>query len=154
MSRSFRTLTPDEPVVTAAELILLTAQTNFPVVSSEGRLVGLLTDAEVIRALRTGQESEPVQQMMHTSVPTATSTEPLYQAQERMVAAGLPALPVVDAVGHLTGFLTSTGVNEAYRMFSAKPRRAWRHGGGAPQPASTPTAQHLPVPEFTASQGS
>jgi Zn-dependent protease/CBS domain-containing protein len=139
MTREFHTLRPDEPLATAVELTLSTAQTDFLVVTSESRLVGLLTHADVLRALRSGQEEAPVERIMRAPVPTTTPTEPLHAAQERMAAAGLPALPVVDPAGYPTALLTASGINEAYRVFSASPR--W-----ARQSHRDRTAQHSPTP--------
>jgi stage IV sporulation protein FB len=128
MTSSFQPLTPEEPLASAVELTLTTAQTDFPIVTAGGRVVGLLTHGDLLRGLRAGQETAPVERLMRTPVPVAAPAEPLYEAQERMAAASLPALPVVDPAGRLVGLLTAAGVNEAYRVFSASPRLATRQG--------------------------
>ena len=58
---------------------------------------------------------------MNTTVATAMTNEPLFQARQRIKTKRLRALPVVDREGRLAGLLTAEDVNEAYRLLLASP---------------------------------
>jgi Zn-dependent protease len=120
MTRQFQILSPQDPLIQAVDITLQTFQTDFPVVEG-GRLVGLLTEADLVSALRKHDREIPVTQVMRTDFPTAGRDESLFDAQERMSAAQLRAVPVV-AEGKLVGLLTSQDINEAYLLLSISPR--------------------------------
>ncbi|MEJ2560905.1 MAG: CBS domain-containing protein, partial [Anaerolineae bacterium] len=56
-----------------------------------------------------------------TDFPTAAPDEPLFDAQQRMNATRVRALPVV-VEGRLAGLLKDHDINEAYRLLAASPR--------------------------------
>ncbi len=122
MTRQPQTLSAADSLVRAAELTLTTSQANFPVVEGEsGRLVGLLTESDLLKGLRVHGETVQVGQVMHTSFPTATLDEPIFQAQQHMAAGRVHAMPVVAADERPVGMLTAADINEAYRLLSVSP---------------------------------
>lgn len=122
MTRQPQTLSAADSLARAAELTLTTSQANFPVVEREsGRLVGLLTEGDLLKGLRVHGETVQVGQVMHTSFPTATLDEPIFQAQQQMAAGRVHAMPVVAADERLVGLLTAADINEAYRLLSVSP---------------------------------
>ena len=122
MTRQPQTLSAADSLVRAAELTLTTSQANFPVVERDsGRLVGLLTESDLLKGLRVHGETVQVGQVMHTSFPTATLDEPIFQAQKQMAAGRVHAMPVVAVDERLVGLLTAADINEAYRLLSVSP---------------------------------
>lgn len=122
MTRRPATISTTDTLARAVELTLTTAQADYPVLDSfTGDLAGLLTAQDLLRGLHRSGETGSVAQTMHTTFATATADEPLFQAQQRMNARRLRALPVVDDEGRLAGLLTAEDVNEAYRLLSASP---------------------------------
>jgi CBS domain-containing protein len=119
MTGQVQALSPQAPLSQAVEIILQTFQTDFPVME-EGRLVGLLTETDLVSALQKQGAEAPVRQVMRADFPVAALDEPLFDAQQRMSAARLRAMPVV-AQDRLVGLLTDHDINEAYRLLSASP---------------------------------
>lgn len=125
MTRQPLALYPEDSLERAVELILSTSQVDFPVIrAQDGSLAGLLSEAELLKGLRADGGSAAVSRFMRTQFPTATSAEPLFNAQQRMSVQRVGAMPVVDRRGRLVGLLTAADVNEAYRLLSAGLRLA------------------------------
>jgi Zn-dependent protease/predicted transcriptional regulator len=120
MTRQVQVLSPGATLAQAVDITLQTFQTDFPVVEGE-RLVGLLAETDLVSALQKYGPEASASQVMRTDFPTAAPSEPLFDAQQRMSAARVRALPVV-VEGRLAGLLTDHDINEAYRLLSASPR--------------------------------
>lgn len=123
MIRSPRTLAPADPLTHAAELTLNTAQSDFPIVDESGRVVGLLTADDVIRALHQ-QPASSVAQVMRTDFPVITPDLPLVDAQGQFMEGQVRVLPVVGMDHRLVGMLTVGDVSEAFRLLSVRPALA------------------------------
>ena len=123
MSRPVQSLTPTDPVTRAVELILQGLQADFPVLEG-GRLVGMLTEGDVLSALHKEGANLPVARVMRRQFPIARPEESLSEVQERMSAPGLRTLPVVER-DQVVGLLTTQDINEAYRLLKVLPH-GWR----------------------------
>jgi stage IV sporulation protein FB len=122
MTRQPHTLSADDSLTRAVELTLTTFQADFPVMEREsGRLVGLLTEGDLLKGLRAHGETALVGRVMHTKFPTATPDEPIFQAQQQMAVGRVRAMPVVEGDDRLVGLLTAADINEAYRLLSVSP---------------------------------
>lgn len=119
-ARKAATLEPWEPVSRAVDLTLTSFQSDFPVLAG-GRVVGLLTAGDVIQALQQHREATPVTQVMRTDFPVAGPAESIYDAQQRMLAANIGAMPVVDN-GVFLGMLTNRDIGELYQVLSVSPQ--------------------------------
>lgn len=121
-SRGAHSVSPDDPVGRAVDLTLEGFQADFPV-CDEGRLVGLLTHTDIVRALKQGQPGIRVRDIMQTQFPTLTRDDGLFQVHQQMQDTGLDALPVVEGEGgeRFLGLLTRGDVNEAYQLASLSP---------------------------------
>jgi Zn-dependent protease/CBS domain-containing protein len=115
-SRDVRAISPDDPVSRAADLTLESFQADFPVCDG-GKIVGLLTHTDIIRALKMRRPDTPVREVMQTEFPTVRLDDGLFEVHQHMRQTGLDALPVVDSDG-FAGLLTSRDVNEAYQLLS------------------------------------
>jgi len=98
------TLTPDQTLADAKELMERYRVTGFPVVDGLGRVVGIVTN----RDMRFAADDRTPVRMMMTSDNLAMLTEPadLDQARSLMKARRIEKLLVTDGLGKLTGLLT------------------------------------------------
>jgi CBS domain-containing protein len=130
-------LLPGDRLSRAVELTLSTSQVDFPVVQAgTGRVVGFLSEAGLVKGLRTFGEAGLVEQVMLTRFPTAAPDDPLYQAQQRMAQNRLQAIPVVDEQGNLAGLLTASGINQAHQLLSLAPKPGYQ---------ATSVSEHSPA---------
>jgi CBS domain-containing protein len=134
MSHQPVVLTPEDPLGRAVELTLSTAQADFPVVSPDGRVLGLLTADDLLRGVR-DQPAATVGAVMRRDVVQAAVSERLVDVQQRAAAGGVRALLVVES-DRLAGMLTIADIGEAFRLFSIRPEllETARLASEAPQP--------------------
>jgi CBS domain-containing protein len=123
MTRQPQVLATTDPLSRAVELTLSTAQADFPVVESGGRVVGLLTLDDLLRGLR-DRPAATVGAAMRREFPVARTEESVIAAQGQLGEARVRALPVVRPDGRLAGLLTAADVGEAFRLLAAQPRLA------------------------------
>lgn len=102
------TLRPDESLSRAVELTLRGFQTDFPVVD-EGRIVGVLTQVGLVRALAEHRHGETVADAMNTDVVIVGASDSLDIVLEPL-ARGEPVLVGNDAV--FEGMVTSENLRE------------------------------------------
>ena len=126
MSRPVQTVTPTDTMSEVVELILQGLQADFPVLEGD-RLVGMLTEGDVLLALHKQGADTPVGQVMHRQFAVARPEETLVEVQGQMSAARLRTVPVVER-DRLVGLLTAQDINEAYRLLKVLPE-GW--GGAA-----------------------
>ncbi len=121
MVTDFRTLAPHDPLELVAEHVLRGFQEDFPVVE-DGRYVGVLTRADLLKALAQGVEGTSVAAVMQAGAAPVDPGEPLPAVLDRLQER--PSLPVVSD-GHLVGMLTLHNLAE-YLMLqnAARKRRA------------------------------
>lgn len=98
------TLSPDQTLADARELMERYRITGFPVVSADGRVVGIVTN----RDLRFATDDKTPVSVMMTSANLAMLQEPadLDEARSLMQARRIEKLLITDKAGKLTGLLT------------------------------------------------
>lgn len=109
---------PGQVLGELAARLFHTYQTDFLVVDAEERLVGLLTRDMLIRALSQHGRFYPVRQAMLADFPSLAPQDTLFDAFNRMRAAGTKAAPVI-AEGRLVGMLSMEDISEAYSLLAA-----------------------------------
>jgi CBS domain-containing protein len=117
MLTDFRTLEPGDSLARAAELILAGSQHDFPVTDG-GRLIGVLTRADLIGALSAQNLQRPVAEVMQREFQIADSSDMLEAAMERLQACACRTLPVVHE-GRLVGLVTMDNVGEFVLIHAA-----------------------------------
>jgi Zn-dependent protease/CBS domain-containing protein len=126
MMTDVRTLAPSDSLGRAAELVLAGAQHDFPVVAPGGtgaaELVGLLTRADLVRALAAGGVGAPVAGAMRRDFAVAEPGERVEDALARL-APGAESVPVVRG-RTLLGVLTRENVGEYLMIRDALRGRA------------------------------
>ncbi|HYD99593.1 MAG TPA: site-2 protease family protein [Alphaproteobacteria bacterium] len=132
MVTHFQTLSPSSTIDDAVECLLRTTQHEFPVTDGAGRLRGVLTRTDMIRALRQRGPATPVLEVMRADIPTVDYRRNLADVLRLMQEGRLPAIGMVDEAGRLVGLVTPENVGEMMMVQSARgepPRRSpWRPG--------------------------
>lgn len=134
MSREVRSVTADTPVAEAIEMLIGKVYRALPVVDAERRVVGILTDgdllarldlpdaslqrelteAELNRELALLRDSgQTVADLMVSPVITVTEDAPIADAVRIMTERGIKRLPVVDHKGQLVGMVSRVDVLRA-----------------------------------------
>jgi Zn-dependent protease/CBS domain-containing protein len=122
MMTQFATLAPEAHIDEAVETLLRTSQSEFPVVDSTGRLVGLLGRDGMIRALKQLGPDARVAEAMVAQVPTIGYRQTLDEAFRILQAKSAPAVGVVDAAGRLVGLVTPETLGEMLLVGEAMPQ--------------------------------
>jgi Zn-dependent protease/CBS domain-containing protein len=129
MITHFETLTATDTLQRAFAHVLAGFQHDFPVVEA-GRVVGVLTRANLMKGLTQKGAAAPVAAAMTSHFDSVEPAEMLEGAVQRLQASGCPALPVVRD-GVLVGMLTMENVGEFLMIQSAL------RGGEAPRRVPT-----------------
>ena len=156
MSREVRTVTPDTPIADAVEMLIGKAHKALPVVDAERRVVGILTDGDLLARLglpaagaqtaltreELGREldalrhsGQTAQDVMRSPVVTLAEDAAVAAAARAMTQRGVKRLPVVDRDGRLVGIMSRV---DALRAL-AQPAAA-----ESPEPALKP-GNHIRV---------
>ncbi|HXG79487.1 MAG TPA: site-2 protease family protein [Methyloceanibacter sp.] len=124
MITKFQALDTNATVDAAAEALIRTTQTEFPIVDGAGRLRGVLTREAMVKALKERGPDTPVLEVMQSDVPTVPARAKLETALRSLMKHGRPMVGVTEADGRLVGLLTVENLGEMMMLHSAKPERA------------------------------
>ncbi len=117
MLTHFRTLTPAHTLGDAVDMLLTGSQQDFPVVS-DGRVEGMLTRSDLVKALpRHGRDARVGDSMREC--PTAQASEMLETVLARLQNRDCHTVPVVDR-GALIGLVTMDNVGEFLMIHAAE----------------------------------
>ena len=110
MITDFRTLTPNDSLGRAVELLLSGTQQDFPVVDGAA-VVGILTRRDLLAALARQEQRFPVAQVMRRDFLLADARDMLDVTFQRLQGHDCHTIPVVRN-GRLLGLLTMDNVGE------------------------------------------
>jgi len=124
MSREVITLPDSATVLQGWQVLSDKAVGQAPVVDSRGRLVGLLTRADLLQPERLPTPDQhalvwralmlqKVSDIMWTPVPGVGPDSDIRRVARVLLDTGLPGLPVVDDHGQVTGFISRTDILRA-----------------------------------------
>ncbi len=122
MWTAFDTLTPDDPLSSALELVQRSGRHEFPV-TWDGRLVGILTRQGLLQGLAEQGPQSKVALAMERDFEIVDPHEMLDAALGRLDARQSSAAAVVQE-GRLIGLLTTEGVTEFLHISAALDRQA------------------------------
>lgn len=120
------TVTEETTVSEVAAEIHRTGHQGFPVLDPGGRLAGIVTHADIRRALEEGLEDHPVREVETQRLTVVRAEESLEEALEKMALAEVGHLPVVaegDA-RRLVGMLSRGDIVRAYQRKALEERHA------------------------------
>jgi CBS domain-containing protein len=109
MTRGAITIAPGADLQTAARLLLEHGIRRLPVVN-DGKLVGLVTVADVVGAIADMNIDIPIKDYVEKQVVTIYSETPLPVAARIMELAGVKAVPILDASLELVGIISDRDV--------------------------------------------
>lgn len=125
MITDFRCLPPNSSVADAAEDLIRTSQTEFPVVDSAGTPIGLVDRDGIMKALQNEGGDTPVANVMRTGGPVITEWHRLNDGLE-LFQGGAKAIMVTSASGKLAGLITLENLAEELMINRAMANHAAR----------------------------
>jgi Zn-dependent protease/predicted transcriptional regulator len=135
MITQFISFPQNAPLEEPVEALLRTSQREFPVLDDDGRVIGILTQAGIIRAWQRFGPGTPVAQIMHPDVPVLSQNAPFDRAFQRLQESESPALAAVDPSGQLAGLVTPENISEVMLIRSARAGEEGMPGRLADKPA-------------------
>jgi Zn-dependent protease/CBS domain-containing protein len=117
MITNFVSLAPDNALARAVELILHGSQQDFPIVQ-DGRLVGMLSNKDLLNGLSQRGAESPISQAMRQDCPVLAADDDLQTVLEKLQSSNCRVLPVVDR-GELVGLFAVDNLAEFVRVRSA-----------------------------------
>lgn len=117
MLSDFQTLSPGDGLVRAIDLTMAGSQTDFPVLEG-GQMVGVLSQADLLKGLQAIGEHAPVSAWMQQEVQNADINEPLEAVLERLQSSGSKLISVTDA-HRVVGIINLENIMELVRIHSA-----------------------------------
>jgi CBS domain-containing protein len=122
MLTHFRTLTPTSTLGEAVDLLLTGSQQDFPVVAN-GRIEGMLTRSDLVKALARSGRTASVADHMKLECPTAEPSEMLEAVLGRLQGRDCHTMPVLED-GALIGLVTMDNVGEFLMIHAAERGRS------------------------------
>lgn len=119
MKTNLRIVHEDDSIRAADWEMTIDEVRHLLVVNAAGKLAGIISDRDVLRARERGQTDISVASIMNRDVLVVGPSTPASWAVERMLRGKYSALPVVDELGKPIGILTSTDFLEvAFRALN------------------------------------
>ena len=107
MTTALMTLHPDEPVDAAGLEMKLADIRHIPVVGPANRLVGILSDRDLLRTLG-GPAGRSIADIMTRRVHTVRASDPASRAVDLLLEHKIGCVPVLGDDGQLVGIVTET----------------------------------------------
>jgi CBS domain-containing protein len=94
--------------VAEAATIMARGKVGSTLVMNRGRLVGIFTERDIVRALSHSPDApaDPIGHWMTANPQTISGSDSVDEALQRMVSGGFRHLPVVDDAGQVIGMLS------------------------------------------------
>ena len=105
MKKDIKTVAPGATVEEATAIFAKYRIHRLPVVE-EGKLVGIITPTDLLDVVVKKKMTVPAEDVMSTTCVTAYEDCPLSYVVHAMRISNVPAMPVINATGKLTGIIT------------------------------------------------
>lgn len=101
---------------------MLDMKADVVLVKSGSKVLGIVTEHDIVRALATGLSPESeVSRIMSTNLIVAKKDEPLTSVVNKMLENNIRHIPIVTDKGDIIGVLNIKDVVRAFAAFSAWP---------------------------------
>ena len=119
------TLSPETQIMKAVDFLLRHRVTGAPVVDSDGKLMGIITETDLLKLVTEGIQGQPpteatVAEYMTTDVVTVRPTVDIYYVAGIFLNNKFRRLPVVNG-GKIVGAITRYDLLRVIRTLSAMP---------------------------------
>ncbi len=111
MTAGIGTIKPDVSIEEAAKRIIKGQFNHLPVVSDDGRLMGIITTWDVSKAVALAKRGR-VEQIMTRKVVVVNPRDPIDIAARKLEQHNISALPVIDAKRKVIGIITSEDLSK------------------------------------------
>ena len=132
MTREVVTVSPSESFKTCADLLRIHQVSALPVVMAGERLVGIVSEADLMRAVAEPPSAVPgrptAADVMTHDVVTTTAHATVAAAARAMHERGLKRLPVVDAENRLIGIVSRADILRVFLRSDESIRKEVSHG--------------------------
>ncbi|MDK2892746.1 CBS domain-containing protein [Methanohalophilus sp.] len=114
MTRDPRVVSPDENIKVAARILLEAGFRRLPVVVDDGRLVGMITVADIVRSMASLDIDDPIGNYLERKGTGAVwENTPLHVVARHMELANVKAVPVIDSNLDLVGIISDRDIISA-----------------------------------------
>jgi CBS domain-containing protein len=121
MTTHLATAKPDMDLLSLVDLLLIQGISGAPVVDEDGKLVGMISEQDCLRAILVGTYQGDVGgrvgDVMSTPVETIQLGSNIVEIAERMLKTNRRRFPVVDAEGSLRGQISRRDLLRAVRAY-------------------------------------
>ncbi len=113
MTTNVITVSPDTTMAEFREVLRANRISGTPVVDEEGRMIGIISIEDLIKALASGELDATVGERMTRDPETLYADEPLIHAVSKFERLGYGRFPVIDREGNLVGILVQGDIVRA-----------------------------------------
>ena len=121
MIRDVKTIGDSASIAEAAKLIMESQSTHIPVLSSDGKLAGMITAWDISTAV--AKRHEELAEIMTKKVITSGLEEPLELVIRKMERSNISALPVIDDDRRVIGMVSS---DEISKLIGKRKKWQWK----------------------------
>ncbi|HSK86917.1 MAG TPA: CBS domain-containing protein [Anaerolineales bacterium] len=115
MASELHTASPEMPISKVLDSLRINRISGLPVVE-KGKLIGILSIEDIVRAMQKNDLAAPVSQYMTREVATVASYDSIVKALRTFTEKGLGRLPVLDENHKLVGMLTKGDITRGILM--------------------------------------
>jgi homoserine O-acetyltransferase len=105
MSKQVLTLSVNQGIKEAAELMLNENKTHIPVLNDKNQLIGIVTAWDLSKAIAT--DSDTIDEIMTKDVLTCYEDDSIYDVSSKLKEHNISGLPVIDRDNNVIGIITT-----------------------------------------------
>jgi len=110
MTKNVTTLTPENKVSQAKEMMRIKKISGIPILDKKDKLIGIISLEDIIKALEFNKMDEPIQNVMTTNVITLNLDDNLADIVEKFNILKLRRFPVVDKDNKVQGIISRVDI--------------------------------------------
>ena len=110
MTKNVTTLTPENKMSQAKEMMRIKKISGIPILDKKDKLIGIISLEDIIKALEFNKMDEPIQNVMTTNVRTININDNLANIVEKFDILKLRRFPVVDKNNKVQGIISRVDI--------------------------------------------